>query len=106
VNFREFLEEKVVIGHGVENAGRGEQDAVGGAEGGNQDRERNDLAAHGPRTWPTAVAANRVAGGHARGAEGEEVRDDGQKIQTTRISEPARKARGKFFCGSMTSPAL
>src|SRR6266850_4920376 len=42
VNFSEFLDEEMVIGHGIENAGRGEQDAIGGAEGGNQDRERND----------------------------------------------------------------
>ena len=55
MNFGEFLEEEVVIGHGVENAGRGEQNAIGGAEGGNQDRERNDFA--GP--WAEDLAVKR-----------------------------------------------
>src|SRR6266436_6156044 len=71
VNFGEFLEEKIVIGHGVENARRGEQNAIGGAEGGNQDRERNDFLGPWAEDLADGVGGDRVTGGHARGAEGE-----------------------------------
>ena len=33
VNFRQFFEEEIIVGHGVENARRGKHNAVGGAEG-------------------------------------------------------------------------
>src|SRR6266446_2401213 len=82
VNFREFLEEKVVIGHGVENAGRGERNDFGGPRA-------EDLADGG--------GGDRVAGGHARGAEGEEVRDDGQKIQTDKNQRAGKKGPGKIL---------
>src|SRR5882724_7863047 len=82
VNFGEFLEEKIVIGHGVENARRGEQDAIGGAEGGNQDGEGNDFAGPGAEDLANGGGGDGVTGSHARRAEGEEVRDDGEKIQT------------------------
>src|SRR6267142_2283485 len=97
VNFGEFLEEKIVIGHGVENAGRGEQDAIGGAEGGNQDRERNDFA--GPRTkdLPDGSGGDSVARGHASGAEGEQVRDDGEKIETDKNQRAGKKGPGKIL---------
>src|SRR5712664_2757244 len=71
VNFGEFLEEKIVVGHGVENAGRGEQDAIGGAEGGNQDSERNDFAGPWAEDLADGAGGDGVAGSHARGAEGE-----------------------------------
>src|SRR5882724_6633893 len=97
VNFREFLEGKVVIGHGVENAGRGEQDAVGGTEGGNQDGERNDFLGPWAEDLADGVGGDRVTGGHARGAEGEEVGDDGQKIQTDKNQRAGKKGPGKIL---------
>ena len=48
-----------------------------------------------------------IAGGGARGAECDEIgddRDDDRDQQGS--SEPSRKARGKAFWGSTTSPAL
>src|SRR6266404_5116147 len=71
VNLGEFLEKEIVIGHGVENARRGEQNAIGGAEGGNQDRERNDFLGTWAEGLADGVGGDRVTGGHARGAEGE-----------------------------------
>jgi len=57
VNFREFLEEKVVIGHGVENAGAVSKTLLAALKVEIRIVSATILAAHGPRTWPTAVAA-------------------------------------------------
>src|SRR6266849_2680327 len=91
VNFGEFLEEKIVIGHGVEDAGRGEQDAIGGAERRNQDRECNDFAGPGAKDMADGGSGDGVAGGHAGGADGEQVRHDGEKIETDKNQRAGKK---------------
>ena len=47
VNDGQLLKEQVIVSHGVENARGGEDHAVGGAEGGDQDGERDKLPGPG-----------------------------------------------------------
>src|SRR6266850_1087095 len=97
VNFGEFLEEKIVIGHGVEDARRGEQNAIGGTEGGNQDGERNDFAGPWAEDLADGGGGDRVTGSHARGAEGEQVRDDGEKIEADKNQRAGEERTGKIL---------
>jgi hypothetical protein len=77
MDFSEFFEEEIVVGHGVENARRGEQDAIGGAESGNQNGESDDFASPGAEDLTNGGGGDGVAGGHARGAKREKIGDDG-----------------------------
>ena len=97
MNFGEFFEEEIVVGHGVEDAGSGEQNAVSGAEGGNEDGERNDFAGPGAEDLCDGGGGDGVAGGHAGGAEGEEVGDDGEKIEADKNQRAGEKGSGEIL---------
>src|SRR5882762_2278250 len=71
MDFREFPEKKLVIGHCVENPRGGEDHAVGRAEGGNEDGERHDAARPVPEDRGNRRGSYSVAGGHVLGTERE-----------------------------------
>src|SRR5216684_4745635 len=81
VHLREFHEKEFVFGHCVKNARGGEDHAIGGAESGNQNGERHDLAC--PRAEDGGYRGGRdgFARCHVCGAKGEEVSDNGDEIE-------------------------
>src|SRR6266700_5562578 len=90
MNFGKLLEKEIIVGHGVKDAWRGEQDAVGGAKGGNQNGERNEFAGPGAKDLADGSGGDGVTGGHAQGTEGGKVSDDSEEIETGK-NQRARK---------------
>src|SRR5262249_12295390 len=81
VNFGKLFEKKIVVGHGIENAGRGEHYAIRRTECGNQDSERDDFA--GPRAKHHANSGRRdgIAGGRRDRSQRNEIGAYGRNIQ-------------------------
>src|SRR3984893_5386260 len=82
MDFGQFLEEEMVARHSVENARGSEDDAVGGAEGGDEDGESD--RASGPRSQDGRCGrgGDGFARGGGRGAERIEISDDGDEVET------------------------
>ena len=81
MNFGEFFEKKIVVGHGVKHARRGEDDAVGGAEDGDEDSERDEFAGPWAEYAGSGSGGDGVACSGGRGTECDEVGDIGDEIE-------------------------
>src|SRR5437660_128861 len=99
MNLGEFFEKKIVVGHGVKNAWRGEQNTVRGAKGGNQNGERDNFARPGAKDLADSSGGDGVAGGHAQGTESEKVSDDSEEIETGKDQGSGEKGAGEVLLG-------
>jgi hypothetical protein len=94
VDFGELFEEEVVVGHGVENAWRSEDDAVGRAKDGNENGERDEFAGPGPKHARGGSGGDGVTCGGGCGAERDEIGDVGDEIERDE-DERAQKKRAR-----------
>src|ERR1700730_93774 len=93
----QLFEEEIVVGHGVEDAGGGEDDAVGGAEGG--DKDGAGYGASGPRAEDrgSCGGSDGFAVGGSCGAEGVEVGDDGDEVESGEGQRAEQEGAGESF---------
>jgi len=97
VDFGELFEKEIVVGHGVEDARRGEDDAVGGAEGGDEDRGGDDFAGPGSEHNGNGSGSNGVTGGGSRRAERDKIGADGEDVKGDKDQRPQEKGARKAF---------
>src|ERR1700693_1084321 len=77
----ELLKKQIVVSHGEEDARRGEHHTVGGAEGRNQNGERNKFAGPGAKHATGSGGGNGIAGRGISGSEREQVSDYREKVK-------------------------
>src|SRR6202048_462960 len=97
MDLSQLFEEEIVVGHGVEDAGGGEDDAVGGAEGG--DKDGAGYGASGPRAEDRGCCGggDGFAVGGSCGAEGVEIGDYRDEIQTRERERAEQEGAGESF---------
>ena len=94
-----FLEEEIVVGHGVENASGGKDDAVGGAEGGDEDREGDDDFSSAAEDDADRRGGNRIARGSAGRAERDKVSDYRDDVETRERERAEQESARESFLG-------
>ena len=98
--FAEFLEEKLVLRHGIEHARRGKNDAVGGAESRDQNGQGDELAGPGADHGFHRGGSDGVARSRGDRTERHQISEIGEEVQTREDEaagkESARKVPLRF----------
>src|SRR5271155_1390960 len=95
--FGESLEEEVVVGHGVEDARGSKQDAVSGAEGGNEDGDGDDDFGSSAQDNSDGSGSNGVAGGSTGGTQGDQVGDYCEEVETCKSERSKQESAREGF---------
>ena len=97
VDFGERFEKEIVFRHGVENARGGEDDAIGGAERGDEDGECHEFAGPGTYDGGDGGGGDGVTGRGADGTKSDEIGDDGEQIESCENEGAQEKSAREGF---------
>jgi hypothetical protein len=97
VDFREFLEEEIVIGHSVEHAGSGEYDAIGRAKGRDQDGEGDKDRGAATEDCGNGSSADGVTRGGGGRPEGDQVGKNRGEIEGRKDQRAEKKRLREVF---------
>src|SRR6516162_4825951 len=97
VDVGELFEKEIIVGHGEEDARRGEHDAVRGAERGDEDGGGNEFAGPRAENAGSGSSGDGVAGGGGTGAESDKVSDYSKEIEAGEYHGADQKGAWKAF---------
>lgn len=91
-----LLEKEVVLRHGVEDARGGQDYAVCGAERGDKNCERDNLAGPGTEDGPNGGGGNGFAGGGSGRTESHEVGENSNHVKRSEKKGAGKKCSGEI----------
>src|SRR5258708_19576709 len=91
VHDREIFEQEIVIGHGVKDTRRCKDNAVRGAECGDQDGKRDKFAGPGTEDLANGSGGDGSAGGGPRAAQTRAGDENGKRVHTRAEARSSKK---------------